>query len=199
MQENTASKLPEVGQGEERGDDVSCSPDTNANRGKTNKLTDQEKLFVCQQIATFKGNLEISKLLEAEFGVKILPGSVDHYRNSTIFAPVIKQIRDNILKDVSHIPMAHKSKRLQRVYDTAMMINHTSTTKFGEKIMRNDARTAAIAVEYARREMEGDATLRLIGEDGEPAQTGVMRTPSRSDDAQWEEDVAADVRDEQAA
>lgn len=92
-------------------------------RAVFSKLTSEEQLEVCRQLAAFKRVSEVVAYIKEKFGKTLHYMSVREYAESPKWAPIIEKFREKYLAGIPEVPLASKRKRmeeLQKHYDQAM-------------------------------------------------------------------------------
>lgn len=80
-------------------------------------LTSDEKLEMCRMIAAFVRPVEIVEHFRTVIGKEISAPSVNNYKNSDKWKPLIDKYRDEYTKGVMDVPISHKRKRLEELQD----------------------------------------------------------------------------------
>src|SRR3990167_336737 len=78
----------------------------------TTKLSEPQQMQLCQWIATFHSDKAIQQLVKERFGPLISITSVNSYRHTKRWQPLINRLRQEWAAGVVEIPIAHKRYRL---------------------------------------------------------------------------------------
>lgn len=92
-------------------------------RANAPKLTDEERLQICQWLATFVPVLAIQKRIKEQFGKTVARENIYKYASTERWKPLIERCRKEWAAGVLEIPLAHKRARLEeltKLYDRAM-------------------------------------------------------------------------------
>lgn len=107
------------------------------------KLTHDEQIEVCRQIAAYRRLSEIVKFIKEKFGKTLHYMSVKEYATSPKWEPVIAKLRQEYIAGVMEEPMASKRMRLKYLDEI-----------YKQAVAKGNIRRAIEAVSQADKEME---------------------------------------------
>ena len=81
----------------------------------TPKLTEPQQLQLVQWIATFRSDKEIQQLVKERYDILLHIGSINAYRSSKRWQPLIHRVRQEWAAGVADLPIAHKRYRLNEL------------------------------------------------------------------------------------
>lgn len=103
-------------------------------------LPDDKKRWIVQQIAIYKTNKEIQKEGLKEIGNLIPIRTIENYRFSQKWRPLLQKYRDEYERNIASIPMASRVMRLERIENNYQEV-------MSDKTMRKKDRLK-LAVDY---------------------------------------------------
>lgn len=81
----------------------------------TKKLTSDEQLEVCRQLASYRSVKDVDKFCREMFGKTLHPNSIRLYLNSQKWKPLIQKFRDEYTRGIMEVPIANKRVRLEEL------------------------------------------------------------------------------------
>ena len=153
------------------------------------RLRKAEKVYLLGLISQFYKDNEIVELFEKQFGWKLPTSKLTKLRYDTEYREVWRELRKKWIEGIADEWISQKRvrlRKLQEVYEKAMTPTLSQATKHG-KIFRRDLKAAALALEAARREMEGEGGYLVEDEkDGRLKKAGVlMASGERLTEDEW--------------
>lgn len=79
------------------------------------KLTKDQVMKMLVWIAEFKSTRDVKNLVKEKFGVSLHEMTVNYYKHSEKWQPMIRKFREQWGQDIMHIPLVHKRKRLEEL------------------------------------------------------------------------------------
>jgi hypothetical protein len=140
------------------------------------KLSDEMKLFVVQQLAAFDGPLEVAEAVKGKYGVEVTRQAIHYYdpthepKPPEKWCQIFKAMRDKYLDDTAEIPARKRSVRIRRLERMALnaekMRNYQLAGQLYEQIAKE------VGELYTNRQK-----MELTGKDGKPieVQTDELR------------------------
>ena len=126
----------------------------------SHKLTSDQQVQVCQWLAEMKKPSEVVQLVKKEWDIDITRETITiTYLKGEKWQGLIKELHDEWVKNIQHIPIANKAKRLevlQKIINEAQEEHLTAVGRSGIKIYKKDYASAVRALALAHKEIEGN-------------------------------------------
>lgn len=132
-------------------------------KGESTKDRRKRFLQMCLWSAEMKTAQEVADLITATYGLKYTRQAAHQFVKTQRWSKIIKRFRKTFLTDLTRIPIANKSVRLERlntVYEESMTESLKSINKYGE-VYEIKVGAAATALSHARVEMEGERPIEV--------------------------------------
>jgi len=131
---------------------------------KEKKITSKQKIFICRNIAAFKSDSQIVKLLKEEYNQETSIKNISKsYRYNKKWQAFIKTEREKYLKNLEDVPLIHLKNQviaLSDIYTKAIAVDSDGNRDLGAAIKAIDEIATLIGTKIERKSIEGELLVK---------------------------------------